>query len=290
MWIRQLSSRSPISRLHIFPSLLHTLPRLSPQRDMTIAKGIALVTGASQGIGRAIALRLASDGFDVALNDVPSREAILGLAAEEVVARGRRAHCVLADVSSEKQVETMVSDVVRALGGLDVMVANAGISMMKSFVDTTAEELDRILGVNVRGTFLCYKYAAKHMIEQGRGGRIIGACSGTGKQAQASLSAYSASKFAIRGLTQSAALEFGAHGITVNAYTPGPVKTPMWDDLEAGIGSPPGALEEQLSKTAAVGYVGVPTDIAALVSFLASKESHLLTGQSISIDGGRYFD
>ncbi|KAI0292014.1 hypothetical protein BC826DRAFT_1186690 [Russula brevipes] len=273
---------------------------------MTIAKGIALVTGASQGIGRAIALRLASDGFDVALNDVPSREAILGIAAEEVVARGRRAHCVLADVSSEKQVETMVSDVVRALGGLDVMVANAGISMMRSFVDTTAEELDRILGVNVRGTFLCYKYAAKHMIEQGRGGRIIGKPPITfsifaslilashvfvrrmlrHRQAGTSIiERLFGKQFAIRGLTQSAALEFGAHGITVNAYTPGPVKTPMWDDLEAGIGSPPGALEEQLSKTAAVGYVGVPTDIAALVSFLASKESHLLTGQSISIDG-----
>ncbi|KAI0292416.1 hypothetical protein BC826DRAFT_440640 [Russula brevipes] len=113
-------------------------------------------------------------------------------------------HCVLADVSNEKQVEAMVSDVVRALGGLDVMVANAGIFMMKSFVDTTAEELDRILGVNVRGTFLCYKCAAKHMIEQSRGGRIIGACSIAGKQAKASLSAYSASKSAIRGLTQCA--------------------------------------------------------------------------------------
>lgn len=257
---------------------------------MAISKGIALVTGASQGIGRAIALRLASDGYDVALNDIPSREAMLATTAKEVASRGPRVHCVLADVSSEKQVETMVSDVVNVFGGLDVMVANAGISMMKSFVDTTAEDLDRILGVNVRGTFLCYKYAAIQMIAQGRGGRIIGACSGTGKQGQASLSAYSASKFSIRGLTQAAALEFGSYGITVNAYAPGPVKTPMWDDLEAKVGTAPGELEEQLSKGAAVGYVGLPNDIAALVAFLASKESHLITGQSLSIDGGRFFD
>jgi len=258
---------------------------------MAISKGVALVTGASQGIGRAIALRLASDGFDVALNDIPSREAMLAITAKEVASCGPRVHCVLADVSSEKQVETMVSDVVNVFGGLDVMVANAGISMMRSFVDTTAEDLDRILSINVRGTFLCYKYAAIQMIAQGRGGgRIIGACSGTGKQGQASLSAYSASKFAIRGLTQSAALEFGCHGITVNAYAPGPVKTPMWDDLESTVGTSPGVLEEQLSKGAAVGYVGLPNDIAALVSFLASKESHLITGQSFSIDGGRFFD
>jgi len=257
---------------------------------MAISKGVALVTGASQGIGRAIALRLASDGFDVAINDIPSRKAMLAITAEEVASCGPRVHCVLADVSSEKQVETMVSDVVNVFGGLDVMVANAGISMMKSFIDTTAEDLDRILSVNVGGTFLCYKYAAIQMMAQGRGGRIIGACSGTGKQGQASLSAYSASKFGIRGLTQTAALEFGSHGITVNAYAPGPVKTPMWDDLESTVGTPPGVLEEQLSKGAAVGYVGLPNDIAALVSFLASKESHLITGQSFSIDGGRFFD
>lgn len=272
------------------PLFAPQFPLSPPPIDMTTEKGVALVTGASQGIGRAIALRLATDGFDVALNDIPSHEAMLKITAEEVATRGRRVHCVLADVSSEKQVETMFSDVVRALGGLDVMVANAGISIMKSFVETTAEDLDRIVGVNLRGTFLCYKYAGLQMIAQGRGGRIIGACSGTGKQGQASLSAYSASKFGIRALTQSAALEFGAHGITVNAYAPGPVKTPMWDDLESTLGTPPGVLEDQLSQSAAVGYVGMPADIAALVSFLASKESHLLTGQSISIDGGRFFD
>ncbi|KAI0285438.1 NAD(P)-binding protein [Russula aff. rugulosa BPL654] len=257
---------------------------------MSIGKGVALVTGAAQGIGHAIALRLASDGYDIALNDLSAQEEALRVTAEEVASRGRRVHCVLADVSSEIQVQTMVSDVVRELGGLDVMVANAGIILMKSFVETTGEDLDRIIGVNLRGTFLCYKYAGLQMIAQGRGGRIIGACSRAGKQASASSSAYSASKFGIRALTQTAALEFGAHGITVNAYAPGPVKTPMWDSVVAMLGTSKEVFEEEKSKSTAVGYIGVPTDIAALVSFLASKESHLITGQSINIDGGRFFD
>jgi NAD(P)-dependent dehydrogenase (short-subunit alcohol dehydrogenase family) len=131
---------------------------------MMIAKGVALVTGAGQGIGRAIALRLATDGFDIALNDIPSHEAMLGITAEEVASQGRRVYCVLVDVSSEKQVETMFSDVVRALGGLDVvctaslpqhkptdtrrlcsqMVANAGIRLMKSFVESPFLHLSQL--------------------------------------------------------------------------------------------------------------------------------------------------
>ncbi|KAH9177647.1 hypothetical protein EDB89DRAFT_1933811 [Lactarius sanguifluus] len=223
-------------------------------------KGVALVTGASQGIGRAIALRLASDGFDVALNDIPACEAMLATAAEEVAARGCRAHCILADVSSEQQVETMVLDVVRALGGLDVMVANAGISMMKSVLDTTVEDFDRILSVNLRGTFLC------------RGGRILGRLKHI-PNARHLFSAYSASKFGIRALTQCAALEFGKYGITVNAYAPGPVKTPMWDDLEV--------LEDQVQFFLSLRSVSDSGISAALENRRSGY---------ISIDGGRHFD
>ncbi|KAE9401212.1 NAD(P)-binding protein [Gymnopus androsaceus JB14] len=123
----------------------------------------------------------------------------------------------------------MVDTVTKNLGGLDVMVANAGIlnTTAKPITEYPAEEWERIFSINTRGVFFCYKYAAKQLITQGRGGRIIGASSIAGKRAAAYHSAYSASKFAVRGLTQSAALELGEHGITVNAYAPGFIRTAM---------------------------------------------------------------
>ncbi|KAK0451678.1 NAD(P)-binding protein [Armillaria borealis] len=251
---------------------------------------VALVTGAGQGIGRAIALRLASDGFDVALNDLQANEANLVSALAAVEAIGRKGCYIFADVSQETEVEEMISKVVEELGGLDVMVCNAGISIMKSIFNTTAEDFDRITSVNLRGTFLCYKHAGKQMVTQGKGGRIIGACSGTGKKGQPLFSAYAASKFGIRGLTQVAALEFGPHGISVNAFAPGPVKTPMYDHFETIIGTPEGVLEQELNKTAALGRIALPEDIAVVVSFLASKETSLITGQTINVDGGIVFD
>ncbi|KAJ7843066.1 hypothetical protein B0H14DRAFT_2779301 [Mycena olivaceomarginata] len=202
------------------------------------SKGVALVTGAAQGIGRGIALRLAADGFTVAVNDVSSNSANLDTLVAEITRFGRKSSAHVADVSEAEQVEAMVAAVVAEHGGLDVMVANAGIAgpWRTLLVELSADEWDKVMNVNARGTFLCYKYAGLQMIKQGRGGRIIGAASIAAKKAIPAQGVYSASKFAVRGLTQAAAQEFGPHGVTVNAFAPGAVDTSM---LVGGPTAPP---------------------------------------------------
>ncbi|KAG5636435.1 hypothetical protein H0H81_008078 [Sphagnurus paluster] len=189
--------------------------------------GVAIVTGAARGIGRAIALRLAKDGYDIGLNDIPAAAQALGTVQNEIASLGRRSHIVLGDVSVPENVTNIVSDTVENLGQLNVMVANAGIIRLSPLIETEVSEWDKLFSVNARGTFLCYKYAALQMIKQGKGGRIIGASSILGRKGNPGTSAYGATKFAIRGLTQAAAQEWGAHGITVNAYCPGVVETEM---------------------------------------------------------------
>ncbi|KAH7908720.1 NAD(P)-binding protein [Hygrophoropsis aurantiaca] len=267
-------------------SLFLKTPTIMPTQTPSLSKGVALVTGAAQGIGRAIALRLGDDGFDVALNDIPAKKLQLEEVARRLNVIGRRALSVYADVRVEMQVKEMIANVVTEFGGIDVMVANAGISCPDgSVLSTSAEEWDATFAVNARGVFLCYKYAALQMVAQGRGGRIIGASSSWGKRGAAHAADYSASKFAVRGLTQSAALELGPHKITVNSYAPGPIDTPMMQAQKN-----PGDKENEYAKkvvaTTALGYLGQSEDVAALVSFLASKESHFVTGQCIAADGG----
>ncbi|KAG2050424.1 NAD-binding protein [Suillus hirtellus] len=194
---------------------------------MSQSKGTAIVTGASQGIGRAIALRLADDGFDIALNDIATKSIELDVVASDINGKGRRTIVVPADVSVEDEVKDMIATTVRVLGGVNVMIANAGIITFGSVLDADVESFDATFSVNVRGTLLCYKHAARQMIEQGRGGRIIGASSIVGKKSAKDFIAYSSSKFAVRGLTQAAAMELGPHGITVNCYAPGPIQTEM---------------------------------------------------------------
>ncbi|KAG6371236.1 hypothetical protein JVT61DRAFT_9861 [Boletus reticuloceps] len=251
---------------------------------MSIATGIALITGSAQGIGRSIALRLARDGFDIALNDVSSKREQLRAVADEVDKIGRRTLLVPADVSVEQDVKGMVQDVSKQLGGLDVMVANAGIGRLKSLITTELEDWDRTMAVNARGPFLCYKYAAQQMIKQGRGGRIIGASSVLGRSAVPICAPYAASKFALRGLTQSAALELGKYKITVNAYAPGLIKTPMTEALEVDIAEADmemfNVAISRLS-TRAIEAESQPEEIASIVSYLASKEAHFITGKTM---------
>ncbi len=254
---------------------------------------VALVTGAARGIGRGIALRLAADGLDVALNDIGANADQLDGVAEEIRGAGRRTATVVADVSVPDEVEGMVGRVADELGRLDVMVANAGIAQVAPLLEVTPEQFDGLMAVNLRGVFLCYTAAARQMIRQGGGGKIIGAASIAAHKGFAMLGHYSASKWAVRGLTQAAAQEWAEHGITVNAYCPGIVGTAMWEQIDEQMGSYSGAGKgetlAQFSQLIALGRVETPEDVACFVSYLASKDSDYMTGQSVIIDGGILF-
>lgn len=248
----------------------------------------ALVTGAAQGIGRAIALRLASDGADVALVDL--NEDKLGSVAEEVAALGRKAISIGADVSDRDQVHAAVERADRDLGTLRTVVNNAGIVQVKPISETTPADLDAIVGVNVAGVVWGIQAAAKTFVEHGTKGAIINASSIAGHDGFALLSLYSATKFAVRALTQAAAKELAPHHITVNAYCPGVVDTDMWITVDREMakhtGAEPGATYAQYVDGIALGRAETPQDVAGFVSYLAGPDARYMTGQAPLIDGG----
>jgi meso-butanediol dehydrogenase/(S,S)-butanediol dehydrogenase/diacetyl reductase len=248
----------------------------------------AIVTGAAQGIGRAIALRLAQDGAAVGVADLNAAGA--QRVADEIEARGGRAVAQHVDVVDAASTAALVSAVVERLGRLDVMVANAGIIQVKPLLDLTAEDWDRTFAVNVRGVFLSFQAAARQLIAQGSGGRLLATASIAAKMGSPFQSHYQASKSAVVGLVRSAAWELGQHGITVNCYCPGVVDTDMWRyiDVERGklMNRQPGELLKEMASRNPIGRVEVPDDVAPLVSFLASEDSHFITGQAINVCGG----
>jgi meso-butanediol dehydrogenase/(S,S)-butanediol dehydrogenase/diacetyl reductase len=248
----------------------------------------AVVTGAGRGIGRGIALRLARDGHAVAVNDVDkaSAEAVTA----EIQQAGGTALAVPADVTDRDAVFELVDQAAGELGSVDVMVANAGIAQVKPLLEVTPDDLQRIFSVNVFGVVYCLQAAAERMIAQGTGGKIINAASIAAHAGFDYLGHYSATKFAVRALTQAAAKELAKHRITVNAYCPGIVGTDMWElideQLAPHLGLAKGEALAQYSQLIALGRVQTPEDVAGFVSYLAGPDSDYMTGQSVMIDGG----
>ncbi len=265
---------------------------------MSTQRKVAIVTGAGQGIGRAIAIRLAKDGFAIGCLDFNAATA--RDVAAEVTAAGGEAFSVEVDVAERDQVFEAVDQVVARLGRLDVMINNAGLGPTTPIEDITPEIYRKVFDVNVGGTFWGIQAALKHFkarkpTKKGEIiGKIISASSQAGQVGNPDLAVYGATKFAIRGITQTAAKDLGALGITVNAYCPGIVRTPMMENIARKVADENGqSLEwglEQWAKTVLLGRISEPEDVAACVSYLAGPGSDYMTGQAVIIDGGMVFN
>ena len=255
---------------------------------MTVTNKVALVTGAAQGIGRGIALRLAKDGFNLTLVDL--KEDKLEAVAKEVEALGRKVTTFAADVSKRDDIYAAIDYTEKELSGFDVIVNNAGIAQVKPLSEVMPEEVDRIFKINIEGVLWGIQAAAAKFKERGHKGKIINASSIAGHDGFAMLGVYSATKFAVRALTQAAAKEYASAGITVNAYCPGIVGTDMWVEIDERFaeitGAPKGETYKKFVEGIALGRAQTPDDVAALVSFLAGPDSDYITGQAILTDGG----
>ncbi len=260
---------------------------------MTLNGRVALVTGAGRGIGRGIALRLARDGADVALVDVTADA--LSSVRDEIVEIGCKATTFVADVSDREQVFAAVDHAASALGGFDIMVNNAGVALVGPIADVTPADLQRLWSINVDGVLWGIQAAVAKFKElgnhvEGRISKIINASSIAGHDGFAMLGPYSATKFAVRALTQAAAKEHAADGITVNAYCPGVVGTDMWVEIDKRFAALTGAAEgetyDKFVGGIAMGRAETPDDVAGFVSYLAGSDADYMTGQAGLIDGG----
>ena len=271
---------------------------------------VAIVTGAGgrHGIGRAIALRLAQEGADVVVTDIDrgadsmrreDREAGwegVSSVVQEIEALGRQGMGLFSDVADSAQVSDMVSQTLGRFGHIDILVNNAGSQPGPDRVPVVELEeaaFDQVMRVNVKGTYLCSKAVAQHMIARGGSGKIIIISSGAGKRGIARYAAYCSSKFALIGFTQSLAQELGPHRINVNAICPGLVDTERLDFIAAAL-APQGESSEEYraqmmqerSIRVPLGRMAVGDDIARMAAFLSSSEADYLTGLSISVSGG----
>lgn len=275
-----------------------------------LSEKVAIVTGAGgrHGIGRAIATRLAREGADVVVTDIPqSLDAIrpqdraegwegLPSVVREIEAEGRQSLGLFSDVADSGQVEEMVNQVLAQFGKIDILVNNAGSRPGRDrvpVVELEEDAFDEVMRVNVRGTYLCSRAVARRMVTRNQGGKIIIISSGAGKRGIARYAAYCASKFALVGFTQALAQEMAPHRVNVNAICPGLVDTERVDFIAAALAAEGQSAEEhrammvrERSTRVPMGRIAQGDDIARLAAFLSSAESDYMTGLSISVSGG----
>jgi len=248
----------------------------------------AIVTGGARGIGRAICERYAAEGACVVVADLLRAEAEATAAA--IAAGGGRALAIAVDVTEQASIDAMVEHATRETGRIDILVNGAGIFDMAPLLEITRDSYEQVFAVNVQGLLFTLQAAARQMVAQGRGGKIINFASQAGRRGEALVAVYCASKAAVISLTQSAALALIPHRINVNAIAPGVIDTPMWDHVDAlfakHLSIPLGERKRQVGAAVPHGRMGRPEDIVGAAVFLASPESDYIVGQTLNVDGG----
>lgn len=256
--------------------------------DGLLAGRVAFVTGGAQGIGFALADRFSAEGARVMIGDLQSE--LAENVADELRRRGRDVRAVHLDVTDPKSVGASVKSCAEAFGEPDVLVANAGILLLRPVLDISPEDWQRVVDVNLTGVFLTSRAFARRMVEQGVHGRIIVTSSLFGRRGGAENGAYSASKFGVIGLVESLAAELAPYEILVNAVCPGQVETPMIRGLlterAQRRGVAPEAIEAELLAKVPLRRMATPDEVADVFVFLASPLSRYITGQSLIVDGG----
>lgn len=257
---------------------------------MKLANRVAIITGAASGIGLAVSKRYLEEGAQCLLVDIHT-----GPALDELASRHPQHVALLtADVTRQHDIDTIIQQAIHHFGRVDILYNNAALFDLHPLLEASEQSFDRLFAVNVKGMFFLMQAAARQMVSQGSGGKIINLSSQAGRRGEALVAHYCATKAAVISYTQSAALALAPHHINVNAIAPGVVDTPMWEEVDALFARyenrPLGEKKRLVGEAVPLGRMGNPNDLTGAAVFLASQDADYITGQTLNVDGGNYLN